>query len=210
MANPGGTQHGGAAAQAAPAKGGASRPLAGANPVALAKKPSGYGLPCSNCHLYYPADLDCCPTCHTSERVSPIAPKLPPKIAQKPAAAVPATNAVEQEREEFLKQFKAQLRDAHAEASHPPGTECRFKEQHAGDSAAVEICGACYERLQERVDALEGALHIDLKEAAQIVYDAVWANPSEASKTYENAAKALLDELRKRAGIGKARGASSP
>jgi hypothetical protein len=38
------------------------------------------------------------------------------------------------------------------------------------------------------VDVCEAALHIDLKEAAQIVYDAVWADPSDPSKTYINAA----------------------
>jgi hypothetical protein len=42
---------------------------------------------------------------------------------------------------------------------------------------------------------------MDLKEAAQIIYDAVWADPSDPGKTYQNAASALLTELRKRAGI---------
>jgi len=55
--------------------------------------------------------------------------------------------------------------------------------------------------VQERVDVLEAALHIDLKEAAQIVYQAVWANPSDPTKTYQNAAHALLTELRKRSGV---------
>jgi hypothetical protein len=120
----------------------------------------------------------------------------------------PTNSAVEQEREEFLKQFKAQLREAQAEAAHAPATACRLKKHHAGEAATAEICGACYERLQEQVDGLEAALNIDPKDAAQIVYDAVWANPSEASKTYENAAKALLDELRKRAGIATSRAGS--
>ena len=34
-------------------------------------KPVGYGLPCSKCHLYYPANLTACPICRTAERVSP-------------------------------------------------------------------------------------------------------------------------------------------
>ena len=42
---------------------------------------------------------------------------------------------------------------------------------------------------------------MDLKEAAQIIYDAVWADPSDPNKTYQNAAGALLAELRKRAGM---------
>ena len=41
----------------------------------------------------------------------------------------------------------------------------------------------------------------NLKEAAQIVYEAVWADSSDPSKTYANAAQALITELRKRAGV---------
>jgi len=44
-------------------------------------------------------------------------------------------------------------------------------------------------------------MHIDLNEAAQIIYDAVWADPSDPTKTYANAAQALLCELRRRSGI---------
>jgi hypothetical protein len=44
-------------------------------------------------------------------------------------------------------------------------------------------------------------LQLDPKEAAQIIYDAVWADPSDPGKTYENAANALIGEIRKRAGI---------
>ena len=51
------------------------------------------------------------------------------------------------------------------------------------------------------MDVLEAALRIELKEAAQIVYDAVWADPSDPGQTYQNAASALMNELRKRAGI---------
>ena len=48
---------------------------------------------------------------------------------------------------------------------------------------------------------MAASLHMDLKEAAQIVYDAVWADSSDPNKTYQNAALTLLTELRKRAGI---------
>ena len=34
-----------------------------------------------------------------------------------------------------------------------------------------------------------------------LVFDAVWSDPSDPGKTYLNAAQALLTELRKRAGI---------
>jgi hypothetical protein len=64
--------------------------------------------------------------------------------------------------------------------------------------------------LQERVDVCEAAMHIDLKEAAQIIYDAVWADPSDPSKTYTNAASALLSELRKRSGVSSLLGPFQP
>ena len=165
------------------------------------RKISGYGLPCSKCHLYYPADLDVCPTCKHKERVSPVVTAVPPRVALTASAPMPDTSIVEQEREEFLRQFKAQLLEAHAEVANAPEAACKFGEQHSGEPARAEICQACYERVQERADIFEAALHLDLKEAAQIVYDAVWADASDPGKTYQNAASALLTELRKRAGM---------
>ena len=165
------------------------------------RKISGYGLPCSKCHLYYPADLDVCPTCKHNQRVSPIAPKAPARVVQPAADPIPDTSVVEQEREEFLRQFKSQLLEAHAEVVNVPEAVCKFGEHHSGDPARAEICQVCYESLQERADIFEAALHLDLKEAAQIIYDAVWADPSDPGKTYQNAASALLTELRKRAGM---------
>ncbi len=118
------------------------------------------------------------------------------------AAAEPSPDSavVEQEREAFLKEFKSQLFAAHAEVAN--STEvCSLAERHAQGAEAASICKPCYDRLQERVDVCEAAMHIDLKEAAQIIYDAVWADPSDPSKTYTNAASALLSELRKRSGV---------
>ncbi|HET7889955.1 MAG TPA: hypothetical protein VFL34_00415 [Candidatus Sulfotelmatobacter sp.] len=165
------------------------------------RKIAGYGLPCAKCHLYYPADLDACPTCKHSERVSPVAPKVSLHVSQAVTEPIPDTTVVEQEREEFLRQFKSQLLEAHSEVVNVPESFCKFADHHSGEQAHAEICQACYERVQERVDIYEAALHLDLKEAAQIVYDAVWADPSDPSKTYQNAASALLTELRKRAGM---------
>ena len=165
------------------------------------RKVAGYGLPCAKCHLYFPADLDVCPTCQHNERVSPVVPKAPPRIAQPAPDPIPDTAVVEQEREEFLRQFKSQLLEAHAKVVNPDEPVCKFREHHSGAPAPADICSGCYERLQERVDILEATLHLDLKEAAQIIYDAVWADPSDPSKTYQNAASALLSELRKRAGM---------
>src|SRR5262245_35591106 len=112
------------------------------------RKPVGYGLPCAKCRLYYPADLDICPTCHHKERVSPAVPKVPPKVAQGSAAPAPNSAAVEQEREEFLKQFKSQLMEAHSEVVDASGALCRVGDHHDG-AAPAEVCKGCYERLQE-------------------------------------------------------------
>jgi hypothetical protein len=183
------------------ADGSASGSAAASSPAAAPHKATGYGLPCAKCHLYYPADLAVCPTCKHNQRVSPVAPKRPLPVSQAAVDPIPDTAAVEQEREEFLRQFKSQLLEAHAEVANAPESACKFAEQHAGEPASAEICQACFERLQEQLDVCEAAFHMDLKEAAQIIYDAVWADPSDPNKTYQNAAGALLAELRKRAGI---------
>ncbi len=169
-------------------------------PADSPRRSSGYGLPCSKCHLYYPADLEVCPTCKHNERVSPVVPKAP-RVTQAAVDSTPDTAVIEQEREEFLRQFKSKLLEAHAEVTNAPEAICKFGEHHSGEPASAEVCGACYERLQERLDVFEAALHLELKEAAQIIYEAVWADPSDPSKTYQNAASALLSELRKRAGM---------
>lgn len=196
MANLSGTQQGssGVAVQAA-------RRAESARAADSTRKPSGYGLPCAKCHLYYPADLDVCPTCQHPERVSAIVPQGLPKPVQAAAEVTPDSAVVEHEREEFLRQFKAQLLEAHADVVSAPEAFCKLEEHHSADAAPAEICSSCYEQLQERIDVLEASLHIDLKEATQIVYDAVWADASDPSKTYQNAANALVSELRKRAGI---------
>src|SRR5579872_1932497 len=178
--------------------------------AASPRKALGYGLPCAKCHLYYPADLEACPTCKHGERVSPVVPKMQPKNAPPEVDPIPDTTVVEQEREEFLRQFKSQLLEAHAEVANAPESVCKFAEHHPGEPGAGEICAGCYERIQERLDVCEAALQIDLKEAAQIVYDAVWADPSDPNKTYQNAAGALLTELRKRAGISAVLGPFQP
>ena len=49
---------------------------------------------------------------------------------------------------------------------------------------------------------------MDLQEAAKIVYEAVWADTSDPGKTYENAAEALLTEIRRRAGLPSVLGAA--
>ncbi len=176
-------------------------------------KSAGYGLPCSQCHLYYPATLDSCPTCKNKERVSPTGSPADPS-AQAVTQAAPDSSLIEperleKEREEFLEQFKSQLLETREEVVSTPPV-CTLGVHHHKGEAAASICKPCYDRLQERVDVFEAALHMDLKEAAQIVYDAVWADPSEPSKTYANAASALLTELRKRSGVATVLGPFHP
>ena len=163
------------------------------------RKPYGYGLPCAKCRLYYPADLDVCPTCNSRERVPPVVAPALPKV-QASAEPMPDTEALEFEREEFLRQFKFRMDAVQAELANSAAL-CTLGEHPSGEDEPATVCKPCYDRLQQRVDVCEAALHIDLKEAAQIVYDAVWADPSDPNKTYTNAANALLTELRKRAGV---------
>lgn len=163
-------------------------------------KPAGYGMPCATCKTYYGADLDACPVCRSAERV---APTVAPVRAAQPAAATagetPDLEVLEAERERFLKEFNAQL--LAQTPARSVATNCIQTENHPTNNEPAVICQSCSDHLQERVDVLEAALHMELKEAAQIVYDAVWADPSDPAKTYENAAHALLSELRRRSGI---------
>jgi hypothetical protein len=157
----------------------------------------GYGLPCAKCKTYYAADLPVCPVCQAKERVSPAAVAVP--VA--PAEELPDPDVLEQERERFLQEFKAQNFSTELDQVAAPAHDCKLREHHPSGGETATVCDSCYEKLQERVDQMEASLHIDLQEASQIVYDAVWANPSDPSKTYQNAAQALLLELRKRAGV---------
>jgi hypothetical protein len=162
------------------------------------RKQAGYGLPCAKCKTYYAADLKVCPVCKGAERVSPL-PVTPANVSS--VEELPDPVALEEERERFLREFKAQVFASQVHINPAPTARCTKDENHQDAAEPATVCQGCYDRLQERVDVLEAALHMDLKEAAQIVYDAVWADPTDASKTYQNAAHALLSELRKRSGI---------
>lgn len=179
-------------------------------PAVAVHKASAYGLPCASCHLYYPADLDACPTCKSKERVAPVMRIAAGQVSQSSTETAPPSKGPDQEREAFLREFKSDLVAAHAEATNSPKYSCKLEHNHSAGSQPAEVCQPCHERLQGRLDVCEAALHMDLKEAAQIIYDAVWADPSDPGKTYRNAASALLAELRKRAGINEVRGPFHP
>jgi len=158
---------------------------------------TGYGLPCMKCRKYYPASLSACPVCKSSERVSPVA----STSSHPPAPAQPSGASLDEERERILRDFKAKLYASHSQVPQSTQSSCAHAGEVRGPHEAATVCKVCYERLQARLEVLEGALHMDLREAAQVIYDAVWADMSDPTKTYTNAARALLAELRKRAGI---------
>jgi len=191
------------------AQSGGRRALSNTSGIA-AHKPSAYGLPCAICRLYYSADLDECPTCKSKERVAPVGHEASSVAAQPINGTLPVDKNLGQEREEFIRQFKSDLISAPAEAITAQPSVCKVGKNHSGDPQPAEVCKPCHDRLQGRLDVCEAALHMDLKEAAQIIYDAVWADPSDPSKTYRNAANALLTELRKRAGMNTVRGPFHP
>lgn len=171
--------------------------------TAAATKPAGYGLPCAKCRKYYAASLGACPVCKSTERVAPVA-ALPC-----PTAAETHTEGLDEERARLLREFKAKL---YATSAQINSTDHACANAKKGDQAhdGAAVCRTCYQHLQARVDVLEAALHMDLKEAAQVIYDAVWADTSDSTKTYQNAARALLGELRKRAGLSLVLGRMQP
>jgi hypothetical protein len=189
---------------------GATRPAATRQaPETRPAAPSrvGVGLPCAHCRVYYPADMDTCPICKSTERISPAA----------MAAAVPIAPAIplnkqaeEDEREQYLKQLKSEAFASHTQINTAATFRCCLDQNHSGTVEPAAVCHSCYSEMRQLADRLEAALHIDLKEAAQIVYNAVWADASDPTKTYQNAAAALLMELRKRAGIGQLLGSMTP
>lgn len=174
--------------------------------VAMARRTVGCGLPCAKCRAYYPADLHACPICESRERVSPTA--VGP-IPTSPASPQSDEARLLTEERERLRELKSQIY-----ANHPqvPATtfRCALDQNHNGTVEPAAVCHSCYGEARQQADRMEAALHMDTKEAAKIVYDAVWADTSDPNKTYLNAAAALLSELRKRAGIGLLLGSNQP
>ena len=158
-----------------------------------------YGLPCAKCKTYYAADLPACPVCRSTDRVSP---QESAALAAAPVAEEPDVATLDEERERFLRSFKTQLQASKLEITPIEEPHCSHSQHHPpGIPAPATVCENCYDELRGRADLMEAALHMDLKDATSVVYEAVWANPSDPSKTYQNAAQALLEELRRRAGI---------
>lgn len=114
-------------------------------------------------------------------------------------------NALNEERDRFLREFWAKALNINgrinAQTDKSAARTCSLEASHKHEFELATVCQTCYARLQQRVDLLEAALRMDLKETAQVIYDAVWSDSSDPSKTYHNAAKAVLAKLHRRAGI---------
>ncbi len=194
-------------------------------------RPARFGLPCANCKAYYSADLPACPICKCAERVpaeeaeaeSANRLKKPPagvlqgalgcfnNLDSTPGCKRPMRLALhcDEDGERFLWESKMLLYAHTEEINAGPTSPCILDENHNPQSECASICLSCHNRLREKLARTEAALLIDLREAAQIVYEAVWADPSPAdpSRTYQSAAQALLNELCQRAGIMRLPGA---
>ncbi len=188
-------------------------------------RPARFGLPCANCKAYYDCELHACPICKCAERVPAVEAEAESKKGlKKPSAGVlqgvlgsfihlgstPACKPPMQlalpcddDGERFLLESKILLCAHIDEIDAGPTSPCILEENHNPQSEYASICLSCYNGLREKLARTEAALFIDLREAAQIVYEAVWADPSPAdpSRTYQSAAQALLNELCQRAGI---------
>jgi hypothetical protein len=156
----------------------------------------GYGLPCLKCRTYYDSNLSSCPVCHESKRVAVNAVSVPTMTPETKDSTL-----VEEQRKRFTQELNPEAYASTSTLPMPSPAVCALEGNHTDEPEVAEVCQSCYATLQNRADLMEAALHIDLKEAAQIVYEAVWSDPSDPTKTYQNAAQSLLGELHKRAGF---------
>ena len=128
--------------------------------------------------------------------------------AQTVAAPAPAPSEhaklLAEERDK-LRELKSQIYASHSQVG-PSTFRCALDHNHDGNVEPAAVCHHCYTTAREQAERMEAALQMDNKEAAKIVYEAVWADTSDPNKTYTNAADALLSELRKRAGMATASG----
>ena len=163
----------------------------------------GYGMPCAKCRAYYPSDMNACPICKSTERLS----MANASVRLGSAAVASSASQSEEakrwgEERERLRELKSQI---YASQPQVPATtfRCALDQNHEGTVEPAAVCHSCYGEMRQLVGRMETALHMESKEAAKIVYEAVWADTSDPDKTYYNAAVALLGELRKRAGMAK-------
>jgi hypothetical protein len=188
-----------------------------------------YGLPCVNCKAYYASDLPSCPICKCAERI-PATEAESTQTLNKPQGGVlqpalrsfinlgspracrekmPLAGRLKEGASSFLVESKLLLCTNTDEVNTGIRSPDILAENHNTQDESGLVC-LSYDQLREKLAHTEAALThaeaallMDLREAAQVIYEAVWADPSpaEPSRTYENAAQALLNELRHRAGM---------
>jgi hypothetical protein len=136
------------------------------------------------------------------------------EIAQALGEAQTAAEAgrTPEEREKFLREYKSQLYASHTQINPAAAFRCTLERNHRQGYEPAAICKSCYNQAAERMEQLEAALCMDVREVAQLIYEAVWSDPTPAdpSHTYQNAAQAVLSELRRRAGLSILFGAAPP
>ena len=179
---------------------------------------AGYGLPCANCKAYYASDLPSCPICNCAERVparraevksAKMLEKASRGMLQRSFINLVPTPACSQGRQlavdgdedaKRLLESQLLLSADTDEINAGASLSCILDENHNTQRESGSVC-LSYDQLREKLARTEAALFMDLREAARVIYEAVWTGPSpvEASRTYQNAAEALLNELRHRA-----------
>ena len=103
--------------------------------AAPVRRSAGYGLPCSKCHLYYPANLPACPICRTTERVSPKVAAV--KMSAAPVA--PSEAVLDEERERFLREYKAKLYAATPRLTLPVSNAAQRRPGRSGARACFDL-----------------------------------------------------------------------
>src|ERR1700690_2622137 len=116
------------------------------NPSVVAQivpKTAGYGMPCAHCKTYYAADLKACPVCKGAERVSPTAVAVRSTVS--PAEQCPDPVALEEERERFLRDFKAKVFASQLPLSPNGSPRCAHEENHPSGPEPAAVCQGCYD-----------------------------------------------------------------
>src|SRR5579863_1452835 len=107
---------------------------------------AGYGMPCANCKTYYAFDLKACPVCKATERISPTA--VPLRSTAAAAEHCPDPVALEEERERFLRDFKAQVFASQMPLSGVAApSHCSRDENHPSGPEAATVCQGCFDHL---------------------------------------------------------------
>src|SRR5436190_6506846 len=177
-----------------------------------------FGLPCANCKAYYASDLPACPICKCAKRVpatgteaestqtlnKPQGGVLQPALRSfinldSPRACrgkMPPAGRRNEGASTFVVESKLLLCTNTDEVNAGTSSPDILAENRNTQAESVLVC-LSYDQLREELAHTEAALaHVeaallmDLRAATQVIYEAVWADPSpaEPSRTYNDAA----------------------